>query len=357
MAVLCSVCEKEEARAGGLLCDHRFCVDCFNRYVSGSLDELNSFLRCCICGQNSVLTFETCQERACLDFGRETLPKLADTTGLAQNAGGELIIADRHTKRVYVYDCLGTPIRDFAYLHGREPMGGVAVNRREELVLPFHDGKYSCLGFYRQDGTFINSCFLPDPASYVEGIAVTKDDWILASDSHNGQIHFINPQKRHVRSVAVSQQPGEEVPVPIGVAVGQGGDIFVTDAANHCVKTMDSEGAFKFSFGTKGQRPRQFNRPAGVTVDEEGRVVVADRGNHRAQYFTKYGEFIKFIVRYNKGDQVYMAPQDVVSWGPNAVALLLSSTREAAAAEVRIYKEWWPHVACVMSGARVHRCL
>ncbi|ELU05147.1 hypothetical protein CAPTEDRAFT_69524, partial [Capitella teleta] len=68
--------------------------------------------------------------------------------------------------------------------------------------------------------------------------------------------------------------------------------LLITDWANHCIRVLDSDGAFKSKFGQRGERPGQFLEPYGVAVDSEDRIFVAEKANNRVQMFTPEGEFI-----------------------------------------------------------------
>ncbi len=84
-----------------------------------------------------------------------------------------------------------------------------------------------------------------------------------------------------------------EVGGPIGVALGQRGEVIVTEYRGHRVSIFSSDGKKLRSFGTYGSDKRQFNFPGGVAVDGEGNILVTDRGNNRIQKFTSSGRFLK----------------------------------------------------------------
>ncbi len=69
-------------------------------------------------------------------------------------------------------------------------------------------------------------------------------------------------------------------------------DIIVSDFHNHQVKVYDSEGNFKFAFGSNGEGNGQFNAPTGVAVDSKGNILVADWGNSRIQVLTRFSSFV-----------------------------------------------------------------
>ncbi|MEI6125863.1 MAG: NHL repeat-containing protein [Pseudomonadota bacterium] len=92
---------------------------------------------------------------------------------------------------------------------------------------------------------------------------------------------------------------------PSDVAVGKDHRVYVVDGVHNSIKVFDEQGAFKFSFGTKGAGNGQLNAPLGITTDNgTGMVYVADTGNHRIQLFSPDGAFVsQFDVRSGKKEK------------------------------------------------------
>ena len=74
----------------------------------------------------------------------------------------------------------------------------------------------------------------------------------------------------------------------MGVAVGPGQNVYVSDAGNHRVQTFSASGAYQGQWGSAGNGAGQFgyDGPAGLQVAPGGHVLVADPGNSRVQVFT-----------------------------------------------------------------------
>ena len=73
------------------------------------------------------------------------------------------------------------------------------------------------------------------------------------------------------------------------------------------------------------------------SLDAQRRIIVVDSHNHRVQIFNDEGVFERFIVRYNKGDDVYLEPTDVMCLPDNRAAVLLRGVKDACRTEVRVY--------------------
>ena len=334
----CCVCENQPADAGSLACEHCFCHDCFSRYVNGSLDELNTRLRCCVCGACSRLAVETREETVTLSFGRDFPPRLRQPTGLAvRRHTGEFALVDRASQRILVFDANGLINTDFAYVYDTQPMTGLAVTDDDCIVVPARDRGYRCLSFYTLDGAFLRSTYL-DTAAVIEAVAVTPANWLVVADSANGCVHLIDERRRFIRSVNIDQHPGDaHKPRPAGVAVSSVGEIIVSDSANNCVRVLDADAKWRFSVGSRGERPAQFNWPRGVAVDADDNILVADSRNNRVQLLTATGKFHHYVVRYNRGDDVYMSPTDVATLPDGSVAVLMCGVRDSDVGEVRVY--------------------
>ena len=334
----CCVCECQPADAGSLVCDHAFCHDCFARYVNGSLHDLRTRFRCCVCSTRSRLAVEARNERVVLSFGRDLAPRLRQPTGLAvRRDGGEMAIVDRASRRILVFDAFGRISTDFAYVYDTLPMTGLAITDDDCIVVPARDRGYRCLSFYTLDGAFLRSTYL-DADAMIEAVAVMSGNWLVAADSANNCVHIIDDRRRLIRSVTVDQQPEDEhQPRPAGVAVNSVGEIIVSDSANHCIRVLDADARWLFSVGRQGERPAQFKRPLGVAVDADDNILVADSLNNRVQKLSASGKFRHYVVRYNRGSHVYMSPIDVASIADGRVAVLMSGVRCPEIGEVRVY--------------------
>ncbi len=84
-----------------------------------------------------------------------------------------------------------------------------------------------------------------------------------------------------------------EFNMPSDIAIAPNGDIYISDGyANSRVMRFSSDGRFKQSWGTKGDRPGQFNLVHNIAIDKNGRVCIADRENERVQIFDADGKFL-----------------------------------------------------------------
>ena len=334
----CSVCTLNAGQGCTMQCGHAFCHACFARYIAGSVAELRSRMRCCICGWLNILIREDHEATPLNDFGRNREPRLEDPVGISTRSNGDFVVTDANQKRVFVFDRRGVCTHHFAHLHGVTATAGTAVTQDDRIVIPLHSATCSNLAYYTIEGAFLRSAHFGGDVD-LGGVAVTSTNKLIVTDSTHANFHVINDSGRTEQTFQVPQLQGERFhPRPHGVAVNSYDDVIITDAANHCVKVFGSEGQFLYKFGCPGERSGQFCNPAGVCTDSSDRIVVTDPGNQRVQLFSKEGEFRCFIVRYNRGSDVSVAPVDVTQAGCDEVAVMLRGTKDACVGEVRIYE-------------------
>jgi hypothetical protein len=71
-----------------------------------------------------------------------------------------------------------------------------------------------------------------------------------------------------------------------------GGEVFVTDERESCIKIYDLMGTYLRRIGNKGGGPGEFNVPAGTHVSPDDELVVFDPFNRRISRFSREGEFL-----------------------------------------------------------------
>ena len=79
---------------------------------------------------------------------------------------------------------------------------------------------------------------------------------------------------------------------PAGIVFDSRDEAFVVDSKGHRVQKFTTEGEFIMGWGGNGSDHGCFNLPWGVTVDSDDNVYVADWGNHRIQKFTNSGDYL-----------------------------------------------------------------
>ena len=81
---------------------------------------------------------------------------------------------------------------------------------------------------------------------------------------------------------------------PYYIAVGDKGELFVTECLEHRYTVLDSRGQRVLTIGSRGKPPFGNGLPTGIATDGEGNVYVAST-DHKVQKFNKQGEVIKSV--------------------------------------------------------------
>lgn len=124
---------------------------------------------------------------------------------------------------------------------------------------------------------------------------------VLALSSFSTTI-FIK-QDRMFLPIHLSQRPqplnviyGNGLDNPMGVAVGSGGRLYVSDPESHQIKLFQTDGTPIGAFGKSGTGKGQLNYPYGLAINSAGKLLVADPANRRVSVFSTDGKFIKELV-------------------------------------------------------------
>jgi sugar lactone lactonase YvrE len=194
------------------------------------------------------------------DGGLAVEAGLNEPAALALSEGGILYIADQNNNRVRAVD-LAT---------------GMAV--------------------YNGDGVAATETGLAGPC----GLALASDGTLFISDSFNGRIRAVDPVTGLIRTVVGDggeyryQGPDEpssnSLSRPSGIALDEGGNLYITDSDNHLVRRWDRitgrieriAGVGVANYGGDGGAALEagLSYPFGIVLDRAGHVLVADTFNH-----------------------------------------------------------------------------
>jgi DNA-binding beta-propeller fold protein YncE len=125
------------------------------------------------------------------------------------------------------------------------------------------------------------------------GIAIGQGDAVFVSDTKLAKVFKFAPDGRLLQ--VLGNKPGEFAS-PSAVAVDRSRDVlYVLDSQLHRILTYRaSDGTPLGTIGERGSGPGAFNFPTNLYVDQQtGRLFVSDTMNFRVQIFDQDGRFIR----------------------------------------------------------------
>jgi len=157
-------------------------------------------------------------------------------------------------------------------------------------------------------------------------------DKIYATDTGSQQLVIVD-LKEGVRTV-IGDSGEDNLKSPVGVAVDEAGNAYVTDSGDGSVKAYAPDGKLLWKSNGTIANARPFNRPAGITLTATGEVMVADSSNRRIVILSaKTGAFIREMCRHaNK--EYYALPNPGHVWTMKDGGFLVS---DPLAARVHIF--------------------
>lgn len=90
-----------------------------------------------------------------------------------------------------------------------------------------------------------------------------------------------------------------------------GEDIYISDRYNCRICVYSQNGAFKYSFASRGDGINNLYMPGALLINESSEVFVCDSGNDRIQIFDKHGVYLRTIGRRGRQPGEFNAPADI----------------------------------------------
>lgn len=133
-----------------------------------------------------------------------------------------------------------------------------------------------------------------------------RDGRVYVADSEGASVVIFDRDQQQVRRLG-GTLPGRLVS-PIGVAVDDDGQVYVTDSAQGVVKVFGPDGPFRFQFGGEAG----LRKPTGIAYDAGRKhLVVADTGNSRILIFDLHGQQVLQMGRKGHGEGEFAVPANL----------------------------------------------
>lgn len=210
--------------------------------------------------------------------GFETVSDLLLPTDIAAGRGGRFYVVESGRNQVLVLDADGERQGTFGSTGDAEgqlqgPVG-IAVDGRRVYVA---DRGNQRLQVFRDDGSF-DGTFSPESGEdsfRPVGIAVGDGGRLFVSDAAGHRIVVFDRRRRLQRTIGGRGDGDGQFEYP-GSLAAQNGRLIAADILNSRIQILDEEGSMLAEFGRVGMKPGDFVRPKGVAVAPDGRIFVSD---------------------------------------------------------------------------------
>tara|TARA_B110000116_G_scaffold41968_1_gene34342 strand:+ start:134 stop:1162 length:1029 start_codon:yes stop_codon:yes gene_type:complete len=186
----------------------------------------------------------------------------------------------------------------------------VAVNSNDEVIV-FNRGTKPIIVF-DTDGNYLNS-WGENIFTNAHGISVDDENNIYCVDSGDNTVRKFDSYGKLIFQIGKEGEKAEKMSgipfaVPTQVAIDSNNqDLYVADGySNAKVHKYNKDGKYLFSWGESGTGEGQFNIVHNISTDSEGLVYVADRENHRIQVFDKNGNYLDQWINLSRAACLYI---------------------------------------------------
>jgi len=148
------------------------------------------------------------------------------------------------------------------------------------------------------------------------GIAITNKDEIYVSEFRNNRVQKFDADGKFLAKFDVEPAPG-------GIAVNGKGEIFVAPMMLHKICVYDDAGKLLRTWGKQGTGDGEFDQPGGMALAPDGTLYIADQVNRRIQHFTPEGNFLGKWGEYGTAAGQFDGVEGIKNrtGGPNFVAV------------------------------------
>lgn len=125
-------------------------------------------------------------------------------------------------------------------------------------------------------------------------------------------LRVINSAGELIRTIGSFGNGNGQFKHPMGVAVNQQGQIFVSDSVNHHIQKFTNDGRFMMKFGEQGRKNGHFQCPAGLAVLGDEKLYVVDSGNNKIQVLLqKNGKCVNAFGQQGSALGQFNKPHDI----------------------------------------------
>ncbi len=217
---------------------------------------------------------------------------------------GRIYVTDTVARLVVLFD---VPGRNFKLIGSEGGPGqivkptGLTVDKNDG-TLYVSDVTAQRIIVYDKDGNFLRAFGGSGILRRPTDVAISPDGltaWVIDNGGVDSQQHhllkFDAISGELLKTIGTRGKSEGEFNLPLQVATGPDGTVYVVDGGNFRVQAFNPDGTFKMTFGAIGTRSGQFSRPKGITVDSNGNIYVVDSSFSNFQIFNSAGQLLMHI--------------------------------------------------------------
>lgn len=192
-------------------------------------------------------------------------------------------------------------IGEFEKVWGRRGISDGRFQKPRAMAIDAHDQIYvvdmsARIQVFDTDGNFLRAWQTPEHAmGKPVGLGIGNDGQVLVADTHYHRVLIYSPTGQLLQTIggATGQEPGQ-FGLVTDVVQDREGNYYVGEYGEYDrIQKFSSDGRFLLQWGGHGSEPGQLMRPQGMAIDPQGQIFVADACNHRIQVFDGQGKVLR----------------------------------------------------------------
>lgn len=125
------------------------------------------------------------------------------------------------------------------------------------------------------------------------GLAINQRDELFVTDVNNARVQKFSSEGQRLGDFDLPlDKPPRKSAQSGGIALDEQGRIYVSFMSQHKVAVYAGDGKLLREWGRLGKGDGEFNQPGGILLAADGTLYVTDQCNHRVQQFTTEGKFL-----------------------------------------------------------------
>jgi DNA-binding beta-propeller fold protein YncE len=237
--------------------------------------------------------------------------------GVAVDSKGLIYAADQGVSAIFIFNPETKAVELIG--NGKQAhfgaVSGLAIDDNDKLLVG--DVKLHRVDVFNTKHE-LEATFGSDVLATPAGIAIdTENRFVYIVDTQSDVVDVFDADSyKFLRKLGTSGKkhtltaPGTFA-LPMGVAVDEDSNVYVTDTFNNRVEIFDAEGNFISTFGKNGDGPADFERPKGIAVDCDGHIWVADAAQDRVKVFNREGRLLIYFGEHGEYPGRFMGVYDI----------------------------------------------